>query len=60
MAESFGTQPELLHATQSINMDSKEAVISVIGGAISTIIVALLKRWWKKLDERRIHKGNTS
>lgn len=53
MAESIVTQPEVLDASQNISLDSTEAIISVIGGAISTIIIAFLKRWWKKIDERR-------
>jgi hypothetical protein len=59
LAESLGLQPETFDAAQSLPIDSPEAVISVIGGAISTIIVTLLKRWWKKLDEKK-KRPNTS
>ena len=51
--ESIVTHPDVLDAVQNIPLDSTEAIISVIGGAISTIIIAFLKRWWKKIDERR-------
>ena len=53
MAESIVTQPEILDVSQNVPLDSTEAIVSVIGGAISTIIIAFLKRWWKKIDERR-------
>ena len=53
MAESIVTKPEVVDSVQNIPVDSTEAIISVIGGAISTIIIALLKRWWKKIDEKR-------
>jgi len=59
VAESLGLQIETIDAAQTVPIDSPEAIISVIGGAISTIIVCILKRWWKKLDERK-KQSNTS
>ncbi|WP_421918875.1 hypothetical protein [Marinifilum sp.] len=59
LAESLGLQPETLDAVQTLPIDSPEAVVSVIGGAISTIIVTLLKRWWKKLDEKKKRTNTT-
>jgi len=53
MAESIGIQPEILDAAQSIPVDSTEAMISVVGGTISTIIIAFLKRLWSKKDRKR-------
>ncbi len=56
MAESIGIQPEVLDAVQSIPVDSNEAIVSVVGGTISTIIIAFLKRLWSKKDRRRDRK----
>jgi len=53
MAESIGIQPEILDAAQSIPVDSTEAMISIVGGTISTIIIAFLKRLWSKKDRKR-------
>lgn len=53
MAESIGMQTEVLDAAQNIPVDSTEAVISVVGGTISTIIIAFLKRLWSKKDRKR-------
>ncbi|RKE04424.1 hypothetical protein [Marinifilum flexuosum] len=59
VVESLRMGSPNIQAVQEVPVDSTEALISVIGGAISTIIVALLKRWWKKLDERK-KQPNTS
>lgn len=53
MAESIGIQPEVFDAAQSIPVDSPEAILSVVGGTISTIIIAILKRIWSKKDRKR-------
>ncbi len=53
IAESIGIQPEVLDVAQSIPVDSTEAMVSVIGGTISTIIIAFLKRLWSKKDRKR-------
>ena len=53
LAETIGIQPEIVDVAQNIPVDSTEALLSVIGGTISTIIIALLKRWWKKIDDKR-------
>ena len=59
VAESLGMTSQTVDAVQSTPVDSVEAIISVLGGAISTIIVTILKRWWKKLDARK-KQPNTS
>lgn len=56
IAESIGVQPEVLDAAQNIPLDSTEAVVSVVGGTISTIVIALLKRLWAKNDRKRERK----
>ncbi len=56
MAESIGVQPEILDAAQNIPVDSTEAIISVIGGTISTIVIAVLKRSWSKKESKRDRK----
>ena len=48
IAESIGIQPDVLDAAQSLPLDSNEAMISVVGGTVSTIVIALLKRLWAK------------
>ena len=53
MAESIGIQPDVLDAAQNIPVDSTEALVSVVGGTISTIIIAFLKRLWSKKDRKR-------
>jgi hypothetical protein len=56
IAESIGIQPDVLDAAQSIPLDSTEALVSVVGGTLSTIIIALLKRLWSKKDRKRDRK----
>ncbi|WP_130308712.1 hypothetical protein [Ancylomarina subtilis] len=56
MAESIGIQPDVLDAAQSIPLDSTEAMVSVVGGTVSTIVIALLKRLWSKKDRKRDRK----
>lgn len=56
MAESIGIQPNVLDAAQSFPVDSIEAIISVVGGIISTIVIAFLKRLWAKKDRKRDRK----
>ncbi|MRT93405.1 hypothetical protein [Ancylomarina sp. 16SWW S1-10-2] len=56
IAESIGIQPDVLDAAQSIPLDSTEAVVSVVGGTISTIVIAILKRLWAKKDRNRDRK----
>ncbi len=53
MAESIGIQPEIIDSAQSLPVDSLEAILSLIGGTISTIIIALLKRRWIRREEKR-------
>ena len=53
IAESIGIQPDTLDAAQSIPVDSTEAIISVIGGTISTIVIAILKRLCAKKDRKQ-------
>ena len=53
MAESIGIQPDVLDAAQNIPVDSTEALLSVVGGTVSTIVVAFLKRLWSKKDRKR-------
>ena len=56
MAESIGIQPDVLDAAQNIPVDSTEAILSVVGGTVSTIVVAFLKRLWSKKDRKRDRK----
>ena len=56
IAESIGIQPDVLDAAQSIPLDSTEAMVSVVGGTVSTIVVAFLKRLWAKKDRKRDRK----
>jgi len=56
MAESIGIQPDVLDAAQNIPVDSTEALLSVVGGTVSTIVVAFLKRLWAKKDRKRDRK----
>jgi len=56
IAESIGIQPDVLDAAQSIPLDSTEALVSVVGGTVSTIVIALLKRLWAKKDRKRDRK----
>ena len=56
IAESIGIQPDVLDAAQSIPLDSTEALVSVVGGTVSTIVIALLKRLWAKKERKRDRK----
>ena len=56
IAESIGIQPDVLDAAQSIPLDSTEAMVSVVGGTVSTIVIALLKRLWAKKERKRDRK----
>ncbi len=56
MAESIGIQPDVLDAAQNIPVDSTEAILSVVGGTVSTIVVAFLKRLWSRKDRKRDRK----
>ena len=56
IAESIGIQPDVLDAAQNIPVDSTEAILSVVGGTVSTIVVAFLKRLWSKKDRKRDRK----
>jgi hypothetical protein len=53
MVESIGIQPEIIDAAQSVPVDSLEAILSLVGGTISTIIIALLKRRWNRRAEKQ-------
>ena len=58
IAETIGIHPEVVDQMQSTPVDSTDAIISVIGGAVSTIVVQLLKRWWQKKDlKNQIHSS---
>ena len=52
-AEAIGIHPETVDQIQSVPVDSTDAIISIIGGAVSTIIIQLLKRWWQKQDHKK-------
>ncbi|WP_372639457.1 hypothetical protein [Ancylomarina sp.] len=56
IAESIGIQPDVLDAAQSLPLDSTEAMVSVVGGTVSTIVIALLKRLWAKKARKRDRK----
>ncbi|MCZ4693799.1 hypothetical protein DWB61_09700 [Ancylomarina euxinus] len=56
IAESIGIQPDVLDAAQSLPLDSTEAMVSVVGGTVSTIVIALLKRLWTKKERKRDRK----
>jgi hypothetical protein len=56
IAESIGIQPDVLDAAQSLPLDSTEAIVSVVGGTVSTIVIALLKRLWAKKARKRDRK----
>jgi hypothetical protein len=56
IAESIGIQPDVLDAAQSLPLDSTEAMVSVVGGTVSTIVIALLKRLWEKKARKRDRK----
>jgi phosphate/sulfate permease len=67
LAEAIGIHPEVADQMQSAPVDSTDAIISIIGGAVSTIIVQLLKRWWQKQDHKKsdqssleLNKGSNS
>ena len=52
-SEALGLQPEIVDPTQIIPVESVEAIISLIGGIASAVIIALLKRWWQKNDYKK-------
>ncbi len=60
IAESIGIQPDVLDAAQSLPLDSTEAIVSVVGGTVSTIVIALLKRLWAKKARKRDRKDKRS